>query len=145
MLLCYLTLVDFGPLGAPKTNQIWIQNGVHNGSPFRDVLGTQFGPVLGPFWAPKNRPKITSAALLAHLGTLKFHLGGPRISPSQLGPLMRPFGTLRGAFVPHFGLPDSHFDPPWPPFEALIGPFGALQAAFAYSSRSLPAMLRSTG
>ena len=36
-----------------------------------------------------------------------------------------------GAFALHFGLPGSHFDPPWLHFEALLGSLGALLVTFA--------------
>ena len=65
--------------------------------------------------------------MLAHLAALEFHLGGPRSSPHN-----SQFGLLSGGtFVLHFGLPGSHFDPPWLHFEALLGSLGALPITFA--------------
>ena len=135
MSVCSLALVHFGPFGVPKKLQIWTPNCLHKGFRFRDVFLFQFGSVLVPFLAPQICPTIVSRALWAHLSILKLHLGGPRVSPSQFWLLIGPFGALRGAFVPHFGLPRAHFEPLWPPFESLIGPSGTLQGAFACSSR----------
>ena len=132
MLLHCFVPMNFGLFWVPKTIQKWTPNHVHNRLPFRHVFSAQLGPILGPFWAPQIRPKIACLAMLALLAALELHFGTPRSSPSQLGLLRRPFGALRGgAFALHFGLPGSHFDPPWLHCEALLGSLGAFPMTFA--------------
>ena len=129
---CYFTALFQSilvSLGCPKRSKNGLQIMSITGFHFVTFLVLNLVPFGVPFGHPKFVQKSPAGQCWRFWPLLSSTLAPQEASPSQFGLLRRPFGA--GAFALHFGLPGSHFDPPWIHFEALLGSLGALPMTFA--------------
>ena len=123
-----LKLHVFAPPSAPKSTPKSLRNRV----PILSRLRPQIRLVLGPLWAPQNRPKIAPRPLGVHLAALELHLGG----------LISSLGAYRGLLRTILGAPG----PLWTPqgatsasFWPCLGPFWLRQGSlWHYGGGSSP-------
>ena len=98
----HLKLHVFAPPSAPKSTPKSLRNRV----PILSRLRPQICIVLGPLWAPQNRPKIAPRPLGVHLAALELHLGG---LSSGLGAYRGLLRTILGAPGPLWTSPGGDF------------------------------------
>ena len=131
MLLHCLASMNLVSLGCPERSK--------NGLQIMSITGFHFVTFLVlnlvPFWVPFGHPKFVQkspAGQCWHFWPLLSSILAPQeASPHNLGCWGVHLEPSGGAFALHFGLPGSHFDPPWLHFEALLGSLGALPMTFA--------------
>ena len=105
-----LKLHVLGPPSAPKSTPKSLRNRIPILSRFR----SQICLVLGPLWAPQNRPKIAAWPLGSHLAVLELHLRG----------FSSCLGARRGFLMTILGSPGPIWTPPGDDFCSILAPPG---------------------
>ena len=118
-------------LGCPKRSKNGLQLMSRTGFHFVTFFVLNLVPFWVPFGHPKFVPKSPAGQCWRIWPLLRSILAAQEAPSRNLGCWGVHLELSGRAVALHFGLPRSHFHPPWLRFEALLGSLGALLVTFA--------------